>query len=519
MFIEAQSRCFEYIGRWASRSYSNVRHKMCITSGRLRFKFTGQTLVFHFASAGFAYPSEIEYSIDGGAYTRVQLTGALITINGLAAGLHTVDLWVAGIQQSSTRWIDGAGVGFLGIDVDNDSVVTAWPTGNKLKMLVLGDSIAEGVLMLNSDPDNPTATWCRMSFIHQVCENLGIDCWNHSFGGAGFGAGMQYGVPNTQVNYLSMASGVPKDDPQFDIVVIESINNTTGNELGTIQTNYVTLMEQLKIDQPRAKIVCISRILPFAPDTLFTTGFVAKTYGALFIDTTGCSYTYPNLNHPDLAGHTALAAYVQPYIDSLYIEPTPTTVTSVNGQVGDVILSTGVTAYQLAKHITLGNLGFAFATNFDTNGATPDLFKVYLVGLDTDNVMTQEVFLDDPALHVGLFTEGKVGQLAVWGGGSDASTNWEFRAPEDGLYLKGSRTWYICSGGVFTISRSADYVDALTSFDKTITPNDGDVVKFNATSGMWEPVAGGAGGGIEEAPNDGKIYVRRNQAWEELVIS
>lgn len=32
-------------------------------------------------------------------------------------------------------------------------------------------------------------------------------------------------------------------------------------------------------------------------------------------------------------------------------------------------------------------------------------------------------------------------------------------------------------------------------------------------------VSGGPGGGIEDAPNDGKYYLRRNNQWEELVIS
>lgn len=59
-----------------------------------------------------------------------------------------------------------------------------------------------------------------------------------------------------------------------------------------------------------------------------------------------------------------------------------------------------------------------------------------------------------------------------------------------------------------------DYVPAISG-DNTITLT---AAGMDVTA-PYLKLNGADVGGIADAPNDGKIYVRRNAAWEELVIS
>ena len=50
-------------------------------------------------------------------------------------------------------------------------------------------------------------------------------------------------------------------------------------------------------------------------------------------------------------------------------------------------------------------------------------------------------------------------------------------------------------------------------------PNDGDVLTWNAGTNTWEPAAGGGGGGIPDAPNDGTLYARKSAAWVQPALA
>lgn len=104
----------------------------------------------------------------------------------------------------------------------------------------------------------------------------------------------------------------------------------------------------------------------------------------------------------------------------------------------------------------------------------------------------------------------------------------------DNLYYGLPYTIYDCNYIGFTLV-DANSANVLNGTDNsieipaggyvTIIPLQGNGIGIAAIIACSDPTlvfnypVGGAGDGIPDAPNDGKIYVRRNGAWEELVIS
>ena len=72
---------------------------------------------------------------------------------------------------------------------------------------------------------------------------------------------------------------------------------------------------------------------------------------------------------------------------------------------------------------------------------------------------------------------------------------------------------FLGGGGAGSVSVIDDLLDVDTS---TVAPQMGDILKWNGS--QWVPDAT-AGSGIEEAPTDGKFYVRQNGAWVDLQVA
>lgn len=299
-----------YIGRWIDTTTEGNPIKVSLSAGmRLRLKFTGTSLSMNFNPLT-AYISEVEYQVDNNGWGRANAVGTVVLASGLADTEHTLEIYTASMR-GWYRWINLDGVRIQSINVDTGKTLSPWPTGLP-KMLTLGDSIASGDLVL---PDGATSG--RLSLSNQLAASLGYENWNVVAGGTGFyGTQPANGFPATQENYPYKCSGVPHNDPSFDLVFIEAIQNDgTANRY----TEYTTLLTRLHADQPGVPIICLGLIFP-EPQEQSSVQSVAAAYGATYISTSTWVYSHPQAiheKHPDVAGAAAIAAYIKSTVESV----------------------------------------------------------------------------------------------------------------------------------------------------------------------------------------------------------
>lgn len=318
-----------YVGRWGASSNNKV---MASGGGnRFQFSFSGTSLSLTFSFTNMSYPPVIEYRIDGGSYaTLILASGTNSVASGLANTTHTVEIWMKGIQENAPRWVNP--LVFQGVILDNGASVTLFPTGAAGRMLAIGDSICEGVLTTgNASYNGQTSySWGRRSFINQVCTALNLECWNHAFGGSGFYAPSAGGVPVSGTNYLYAASGISKADPKFDMVLIEVVNNDSSMSYNTFLAAYEGLIDQIRADLGDIPILCLGPFSGFGIGKAAAVQQAAIDKGCIWIDNSSWTFSAPNLGHPDEAGHTKIAGYLQPIIASYVPVPVPPVVKSTS---------------------------------------------------------------------------------------------------------------------------------------------------------------------------------------------
>ena len=318
--IPATSNSLTYIGRWAELSSVDTVAKVAITGGqRLRFSFTGTSLSMQFVVSSHQVKPQISWSVDGGYYNRAAVITPSITLaSGLTNTTHTFDCWVEATAWNNLRWTSHDGIWITSITLDQAASINPWPTNTYGKMLVIGDSIAEGQLVLNDGlginaaNESITSISSRDTFHAILGDQLGLEVWTHAFGGSGFGFTMQPGaIPPTHINYPFKMSGIPKTDPKFDIILIEAINNDSDD----ITVQYESLISLLKNDHPNAKILCLGNLLGPADSSYVQTA--ASTTGCIYVSPTAWSYSHGNQGHPDMAGHVSIANYLATIIAPL----------------------------------------------------------------------------------------------------------------------------------------------------------------------------------------------------------
>jgi hypothetical protein len=110
--------------------------------------------------------------------------------------------------------------------------------------------------------------------------------------------------------------------------------------------------------------------------------------------------------------------------------------------------------------------------------------------------------------QVGRVTIGSGSVLYLWG----TTSGCQFLTRNEVTQLAGTTMDGVDFGAksILTVEGNLNDCKVMTGYATTISgDHTGELIGY----------PGGPGGGVEEAPNDGKIYVRRNAAWEELVIS
>jgi hypothetical protein len=329
--ISANSANITRIGRWSNTTVGATPVIANISGGnRIRFRFTGVSVgvtfdttpsyldltgdtsgdpVYGTVGNPITYYPEYEYRIDGGAWVR-NTVQTNISVSGLSTGIHTFELWSAGLNIFCNKWNTLAGIRVSGITIADLATISPWPTYLP-KMLVIGDSIGEGMLAIYGTPytgNQPSTHSGRQDFAGQLSDLIGVELWTHAFGGSAFSNTGPGQIPPTATNYLYKSNGIAKDDPDFLIVMIEATNNGSADS-----AHLASLISQIKSDQPAATIFVLDKLYP-NPASQSWVQTTASAAGVQYIDPSAWSYSRTGSSHPDLAGSTSIANYLQPVI-------------------------------------------------------------------------------------------------------------------------------------------------------------------------------------------------------------
>ena len=308
-----------YIGRWADVTVDNTKAKLAITSGgSFRFKFTGPSVKLGFLPFTVdPNQPEISYSIDNQAPVRIPLQ-AEVAITGLnATAQHTLIVWVEGVAfpLKVKRWTCQQGVGLHRVELGTSGRLAAYPTGNTRKLLILGDSIGEGLLMLGGAVARnfPQYANARLNFGNQLGARLQADVWLQCFGGAAIGRNF-FDVPPAPDNYPFILQGCPHHDPAFDGVIIEDGHNDAGVPADRFIGNYKILIAKVRQANPQAVVFLFPPLKPYAPEKFELVRSVAAETKCVFIDNSTWQVDAPNVYHPSVKGHTQIADYLKPIL-------------------------------------------------------------------------------------------------------------------------------------------------------------------------------------------------------------
>ncbi|MCG3149769.1 MAG: hypothetical protein PCFJNLEI_03234 [Verrucomicrobiae bacterium] len=307
-----------YTGRWADLPTATGPLRLAITSGgSFRFKFTGSsvTLTFQPFTLGEFRP-ELSYSIDGQPPVRTVLAPEL-ALTGLPTGEHSLIVWVEGVAVplQVKRWSCRQGVGLRSVTLAATGQLAPYPTGHTKKLLLIGDSIGEGLLMRGGTAwtNYPAFANARLNFGNQLGTRLHADVWCHCFGGAAIAKPFN-DLPPAADNYPFILQGVPHTDPAFDAILIEAGHNDYGIEPAPFVDSYRLLLAKVRQANPPARLFLFPPLKPHAPAKFDLVQALAAETQCIFIDNSGWKITMPNDGHPDVAGHTQIADYLAPLI-------------------------------------------------------------------------------------------------------------------------------------------------------------------------------------------------------------
>jgi lysophospholipase L1-like esterase len=231
--------------------------------------------------------------------------------------MHTVTLFVRGMNENQARWTPPlvASTVFQGFTVAGGNIVqSARPV--RLKLEFLGDSITEGVNLHSMGPQGQTSANWRTdgprAYASLTAQKLQAEWRQVGFGRQGLTIVGNGGVPKAQDAFNWFYAGVPRDDWQPDMVIINQGTNDQSAGGGTFAPLYGSFLGLIRTAYPNAKLVALR---PFGG--AFATEISAqvaarKTAGdtkVFYVDTTGwtASADFTDGVHPNQAGSVKIA--------------------------------------------------------------------------------------------------------------------------------------------------------------------------------------------------------------------
>jgi lysophospholipase L1-like esterase len=302
---------WQFYGRW---DLTHPGKAITVNSGShvtASFNGTGVSAKFDTAGNTGNIPT-VSFKIDDGELVEKEIAPTLELAANLPATLHTLTLFVRGMNENEARWTPPlvASTTFVGLTVVGGSIVQT-PRPVRLKLEFLGDSITEGVNLHSMGPQGQTSANWRTDgprgYAALTAMKLGAEWRQVGFGRQGLTIVGNGGVPKAQDAFNFFYGGVPRDEWQADVVVINQGTNDRGADGATFAPLYLAFLTEVRAAYPNAKIVALR---PFvgafgteikAQVKARTDGGDAKVY---YVDTDGWTAPadFTDGVHPNQAG-------------------------------------------------------------------------------------------------------------------------------------------------------------------------------------------------------------------------
>lgn len=311
-----------FIGRWFPRVINSKLAMTAISGGQeVRINVENSTKIgakFFIDPLALTYIPYIAYSIDDAPFVRQAIapdgsSGEVEVVfnNALSTGKHKVRLILSGVKENTNRWVDGIGLHFLGFTTSNGGIIT--PYSPRKKLMFVGDSITEGVLILGSNL--PSGNAGEKCYTHLTANSLGADPIIVGFGGVGVTKGGGGGVPNAQTNFGYYKDSFPTQAENPSLIVINHGTNDSAATDPDFKTGYQALITAVRAKHPSVKILCMR---PFAGTKAnMIQEVVNENTNIHYIDTTGWAITYTDGLHPNENGNTVAAQNLVPAITNI----------------------------------------------------------------------------------------------------------------------------------------------------------------------------------------------------------
>jgi lysophospholipase L1-like esterase len=268
--IRADDTRLQYWGRWDQRNAATTGAVTVNTGSTIIARFQGTHITLHFTTTQYShqFPS-LWLQVDEEEWKVVRPADELrISPTALPAGSHVVRLVVKGFREWENRW-DTPLVGsvvFRGVTPEDGTQLLPAPERPAKLVEFLGDSITEGVLVLNT---GPRETWSRekwpefsdgrRSWSYQSALLAGAEPRMVGFGRLGLSINANGGVPPALHSFPFVYSGAPVDKTRLpDAVVINMGTNdgqrVSGNVFGPL---YKAYLDMIRKTYPLAQIFCL----------------------------------------------------------------------------------------------------------------------------------------------------------------------------------------------------------------------------------------------------------------------
>ena len=307
---------WQYYGRW---DLTKTGKAITVNSGsHVTASFMGSGISAKFDTSGNTgdIPT-VSIKIDDAELVEKEISGTLELASGLPVAMHTVTLFVRGMNEGQARWTPPlvASTVFLGFTVAGGNLVqTARP--ERMKVEFLGDSITEGVALHGTGPQGQTSANWRTDgprgYASLTAQKLKAEWRQVGFGRQGLTIVGNGGVPKAQDAFNWFYSGVPRDSWQPDLVVINQGTNDRGTNGATFAPLYGSFLNLIRTAYPNAKLVALRPLVGdfgteiSAQVAARKTGGDAKVY---YVDTAGWTAPadFTDGVHPNQAGSVKIA--------------------------------------------------------------------------------------------------------------------------------------------------------------------------------------------------------------------
>ncbi|MRM77562.1 DUF2479 domain-containing protein [Lactococcus lactis subsp. cremoris] len=310
-----------FLGRWIRKTINGTDCMYTINLGSAIFaKLKGTTSIsigFLDLRASGKNPTEIAYSVDGGAYVRDSVDHAPFIVTLPDTKEHYIRIVIAGNTDDDQVWTSDQGIAFTGFTLNGG---TSEPVKPKARIgLFYGDSITSGCWVMTRDtPSQGYAA--EANYVEKCCELLRAINVRVAFSASGVTRGGAGGVPSMLTFIDNMDANTLEKSDVPDFIVVNMGTNDSAATSMVFQNAYQACINRIQTKYPGVTIFCM---LPF--NGVKNTEIQAVVNGSantVFIDTTGWGVTYVDGIHPDtngsITGGTKLAQFLVNYFGKSY---------------------------------------------------------------------------------------------------------------------------------------------------------------------------------------------------------